>query len=215
MLDLPRSAEQKKHVAVLYGSSASQTRVISERIASRLRACGYPAESINLQKLEGFDLSGCIAAVLLAPVQQGKHEQAVVDFVKRHRAELDRLPIAFISSTMESGAAPPDAAGKLEPFEGDAPLAPNPFFAETGWHPRRVKSFSGAISYTQYNFFVRMALKLLAPKGTVGAQDGGARREAGWDALDIFVSEFVGEIRAARPASDEPSSRPSAIEPAT
>jgi len=216
MPDTPRPAEQKKSVAVLYGPSASQTRVISERIAHNLRASGFPAESVNLQGLAEFDLSRCIAAVLLAPVHQGKHEQAVVDFVKAHRAELGRLPVAFISSTIETGAAPAeDGAGRLAQFEGDGEKAPNPFFAETGWHPTRIKSFAGAISYTHYNFFVRIALKLLAPKGGAGTDSGGVRREAGWDALDVFVNEFVREIRAARPALDRPSSRSSAAEPAT
>ena len=215
MPETPRRAEERKLVAVLYGPSAGQTRVISERIAHNLRAAGFPAERINLQGLAGFDLSRCIAAVLLAPVHQGKHEQAVVDFVKTHRAELDRLPVAFISSTTEKDPAPPeDMAGKRARFEGDVQMAPNPFFAETGWQPARVKSFAGAISYTHYNFFVRIALKLLAPKGREGAQ-AGVRREAGWDALDVFVEEFVQEIRAARPALDESSGGPSETEPAT
>ena len=108
MPETPRRAEERKSVAVLYGPSAGQTRVISERIAHNLRAAGFPAESINLQGLAGFDLSRCIAAVLLATVHQGKHEQAVVDFVKTPRAELDRLPVAFISSTTEKDPAPPE-----------------------------------------------------------------------------------------------------------
>lgn len=48
MLDTPSRAEQKKLVAVLYGSSASQSRAISERIAGNLRASGFSAESVNL-----------------------------------------------------------------------------------------------------------------------------------------------------------------------
>jgi menaquinone-dependent protoporphyrinogen oxidase len=216
MPNTSRPAEQKKTVAVLYGSSASQTRAISERIAGNLRASGLPADSVNLQGLAEFDLSRCVAVVLLAPVRQGKHEQAVVDFVKTHRAELDRLPVAFISATIEAEAAPPeDSGGKLAQFDGDVQMTPNPFFAETGWRPTRVKSFGGAISFTRYNLFVRIALKLLAPKGAAGAGSGGVRREAGWDALDLFVSEFVREIRAARPAFDGPSLRPSETEPAT
>lgn len=154
--------------------------------------------------------------MLLAPLHQGKHEQAVVDFVKTHRAKLDGLPVAFISATFETEPAPPeDESGRLAQFEGDVQMAPNPFFAETGWHPTRVKSFGGAISYTRYNFLVRIAMKLLAPRGGADRDTGGVRRESGWDALDVFVNEFVQEIRAARPALDEISGSSSATEPVT
>ena len=133
-----------KPVAVFYGSSTSHTRAIAERVADDLRACGFPAESHNLEGLTGFDLNRFVAAVLLAPAHQGKHEQALVDFVKTHRVELDRLPVAFISATVsEPGTRPsPDAPESRGQFAGDVQMAPNPFFAETGWHPTRIKSFA-------------------------------------------------------------------------
>jgi menaquinone-dependent protoporphyrinogen oxidase len=194
--------KQRKPVAVLYGASTSQTRVIAERVAERLRACEFPAHVHSVWGLEQFDLAHCSGVVLAAPVRQGQHEQAVVDFVKTHRAELDRLPVAFISATIEAAAQPPpDARERPGQFEGDVQMAPNPFFAETGWHPTRVKSFAGAISYTQYNFFVRIVLKLLAPRGGAGTDTGRDRPEVTWDALDVFVNEFVREIQEAESLS--------------
>lgn len=202
-------ARQQKPVAVLYGASTSHTRAITERVKADLQANGVPAESHNLEALRGVDLSRCAAAALLAPVQRGKHGQAVVDFVKAHRSELERMPVAFISIALsETGdQATPDAPGRLGKFEGDVQTAPNPLFAETGWRPMRVKSFAGAISYTRYNFFVRMAMKLLA--GKKGAARNAARGydNTDWSALDVFVQEFVWEIRE---SADRPPGGPSA-----
>jgi menaquinone-dependent protoporphyrinogen oxidase len=203
------AARQQKPVAVLCGGSTSHTLAIAERVTANLQANGVPAESHNLERLKDLDLSRCAGAALLAPVEHGKHAQAVVDFVKAHRAELDRLPVAFISVSLAEtgGQVLPDVPGLLGQFEGDVQTAPNPLFAETGWRPMRVKSFAGAISYTRYNFFVRMAMKLLA--GKEGAARNAARgyENTDWSALDIFVQEFVWEIRE---AADRPSGGPSA-----
>jgi menaquinone-dependent protoporphyrinogen oxidase len=196
MPDTPAVVKQLKPVAVLYGASTSHTRVIAERVADDLRACGFPVQVHSVWGLEQFSLARCSGAVIAAPVRQGQHEQAMVDFVKTHRAELDRLPVAFISTTIEAGAQPPPGApAGMGQFEGDVQMAPNPFFAETGWQPTRVKSFAGAVSYTHYNFFVRIAMKLLAPKRAAGTDTGRPREDASWDALDVFVNEFVREIR--------------------
>lgn len=209
MPDVSVVARQQKPVAVLYGSSSSHTRAIAERVKANLQANGVPPESHTLENLKDLDLSRCAGAALLAPVEHGKHARAVVDFVKAHRAELDRLPVAFISIALSETGNPvtPDAPGQPGKFEGDVQTAPNPLFAETGWRPIRIKSFAGAISYTRYNFFVRIAMKLLA--GKEGAARNAARGydNTDWSALDVFVQEFVWEIRE---AADRPTGGSSA-----
>ena len=197
-------ARQEKPVAVLYGASSSHTLAIAERVKGNLHANGVPAESHNLEGLKAIDLKRYAAAALLAPVHQGKHAQSVVDFVKSHRTELERTPVAFISIALsETGdVVNPVAPGQ---FEGDVQIAPNPLFAETGWRPMRVKSFAGAISYTRYNFFVRIAMKLLAGKEGAARNASRGYDHTDWSALDVFVQEFVWEIRE---AADRPSGGP-------
>ena len=208
MLDAPRLGERKKPVAVLYGASTDHTPVIAERVAAGLRASGFPVEIHNVQNLAAFDLGRCVGAVLAAPMRVGQHDEAMVEFVKAHREELDRLPVAFISITLSETVAPrpDDGSDRRNQFEGDVQMAPNPFFAETGWLPTRIKSFAGSIVYTRYNFFVRIAMKLLAPKRGAGGA-AGDQPDARWDALDVFVNEFIEEIDAAEvPAPSEPPS---------
>jgi menaquinone-dependent protoporphyrinogen oxidase len=199
MPDTTAVGKERKPVAVLCGDSTAHARVICERVADDLRTSGFPVELYRLQNLQEADLSRYAGAVLLAPIVRGKHGQAVVDFVKAHRTELDRMPLAFISIALsEKGdPLPPDAPGRLGQFEGDVQMAPNPLFAETGWRPTRVKSFAGAISYTRYNFFVRMAMKLLAGKEGAARNASRGYDKTDWSALDVFVQEFVWEIQPA------------------
>ena len=203
MPDRPIPVTPKKPVAVFYGASTSHTRVIAERVAEDLRACGLPVRMHSVWGVEPVDLGRCVAAVIVAPVHSGMHERAMVNFVKVHRAQLERLPVAFISATATAtlreagGQTIGDAPESRAQFEGDVQTESNPFFAETGWHPARLSAFAGSISYTRYNFLVRWIMKLLAPKGGAGASirqgPGGAQEDAGWDALDVFVREFARE----------------------
>jgi menaquinone-dependent protoporphyrinogen oxidase len=207
MQDTPAVFSQRKPVAVLYGASTDHTSAIAERVAAGLRACGFPVEIHSVRGLAAFDLGRCVGAVLAASMDVGQHDEAMVEFVKAHREELDRLPVAFISITLsETGAQrPDDASERRDQFEGDVQMAPNPFFA-AGWLLTRIKSFAGSIVYTRYNFFVRIAMKLLAPKQGAGGA-AGDQPDARWDALDVFVNEFVEEIDAAEvPAPTEPPS---------
>jgi menaquinone-dependent protoporphyrinogen IX oxidase len=197
MPNAPAVAKQPKPVAVLYGASTRHTRAIAERVKATLLAHGFPVEAHSLQGLTGFHLGRRIATALLAAVERGKQEQTVVDFVKAHRTELDRMPVALISIALGEAGDPvtPAVPGRLGQFEGDVQKAPNPFFAATGWHPTRLKSFAGTISYTRYNFFVRLVMRLLGGKERAEADMARGRDNAGWDALDVFVAEFVQEIR--------------------
>jgi menaquinone-dependent protoporphyrinogen oxidase len=234
MLDTHRPAEQskpfgpnkplekRKPVAVFYGASTSHTRAIAECMAEDLRACGFPVRTHSVWGLEPVDLGRCAAAVIVAPVHSGMHERAMVNFVKVHRAQLDRLPVAFISATLREagGQAPGDAPESHAQFESDVRTESNPFFAETGWHPAQLSSFAGAISYTHYNFLVRWIMKLLAPKGGAGARTrqgpGGAQKDAGWDALDVFVQEFARENCApANPDAAGPAAASRTVKPAS
>jgi menaquinone-dependent protoporphyrinogen oxidase len=196
-----KPAERPKPVAVFYGASSRHARTIAERVGDDLRARGLSVQMHSVWGLEPFDLGRCAAAMIVAAVHRDKHENAMVEFVKAHRTELERMPVAFISTALGEAESRPfrePPQGRAQ-FEGDVQMANNPFFAETGWRPMRMSSFAGAISYTRYNFFVRWMMKLLAPKHGAGAID---REAAGWEALDVFVEDFVlGSCAAASPAA--------------
>jgi menaquinone-dependent protoporphyrinogen oxidase len=200
---MPAEVKEHKPVAVLYGSSTNPARVISQRVAESLRAHGFPTESHSLQDVKGLDLSRCVAAVLVSPVPMGDDEKAVMDFVKAHRSDLERLPAAFVSLAL--GRADAEPREEMQDRQGrqvaDTRELLDRFFAETCWHPGSVHPLAGAVSYTHYNFVVRWCLKLLA--GKQGPRPDSSRED--WEAVDDFVNEFVQEIRAASPATAMPS----------
>jgi menaquinone-dependent protoporphyrinogen oxidase len=190
-----------KPVGVFFATREGHTSRIAERVAAGLRGHGFDAEARNVaDQPAALSLDSYAAAVLAASVHIGKHEAEMVDFVKRHLAELENLPSAFLSvSLTEAGAeaphAPPD---KREESAAAVRKMIDEFFAETGWHPRHVKPVAGALLYTQYNFLVRFVMKRIA-KAAGGDTDTSRDHEyTDWVDLDRFVSQLAEELSGSR-----------------
>lgn len=95
-----------KPVLVLYATREGQTRRIAEHLAATFRARDLPVEVRDVaQRTEEVDLASFGAAVLAASIHVGKHEPEMVEFAKRHRAELERMPSAFLSVSMTEATA--------------------------------------------------------------------------------------------------------------
>ena len=162
-----------KPVGIFYATRQGHTQRIAERIAMALRGAGVEAELKNLRAGNGVEeipISQRYGAVILAAsVHAGFHEPEMVSFVKRHRAELEALPNAFLSATLsqagvEDTARP--AAARVR-FAADVESVLARFRRDTGWTPQFTKPVAGALLYTQYNFFIRFIMKRIARKAGV------------------------------------------------
>jgi menaquinone-dependent protoporphyrinogen oxidase len=186
-------------IGVFYATREGQTRKIAEHVAASLRARGLDAHLKNVRDREAStDLHGYAAAILAASVHIGRHEREMVRFVKEHRAELERIPTAFLSVTLsEAGVEQADATPEARAAsEAGVQQVIGRFLEETGWYPARIKAVAGALRYTQYNPFVRFILKRIA-RSAGGSTDTSRDHEyTDWDALDRFVGELAGEISA-------------------
>src|SRR5262249_24485464 len=176
-------------ICILYATREGQTRRIAEHVAAALRERGFTVTVTNVRDHAARgSLNACTAAILAASVHAGRHEPAMLRFVKEHRDELERLPTAFLSVTLsEAGAdrsdAPPEEHAQ---FVADVQKVLDRFFAETGWHPECVQPVAGALLYTHYNFFIRFIMKRVA-KHAGGSTDTSRDHEyTDWVALDRF-----------------------------
>jgi menaquinone-dependent protoporphyrinogen oxidase len=218
MSETPRPLDPAKPVVVLYGTYTNHTRLIAERVAADLDECGFPVEIHNVRGLQSFNLDSYAAAVLAAPVHMGKHEKAMVRFVKAHRAALECLPAAFISVSMSEAGAERrnETPEKHAQFVADVNMMLERFFVETGWRPTAAIPVAGAISYSHYNFLVRFVMKQIAKREGGGTDTSEDYEYTDWDALDAFANEFARKIRAAKgPAGRSPEPKVAATKVST
>jgi len=79
--------------ATMSGSTAEVARVVGEVVAVE----GIPVEVLPLEKV--IDLTGYDAVILGAPMIMGWHRSAL-RFLRRHRGELKRIPLAIFALAM-------------------------------------------------------------------------------------------------------------------
>jgi menaquinone-dependent protoporphyrinogen oxidase len=186
-----------KLIAVLYATREGHTCLIAERIADRFHAQGFDVLIRNVRDDDPpINLSQCSGAILAASVHAGKHEPEMVQFVREHRRELDRVPTGFLSVTLSqagverSYATPVEHAG----FTADVRKMLNDFFEETQWRPDVVEPVAGALVYRKYNFLVRWMMKRIAQKAGGSTDTSRNHDYTNWEALDRFANSFAQRI---------------------
>ena len=181
-------------VLVLYATREGQTRRIAEYVSDSMRARGFAVDVVNATELPGGFSVGAYSKVLIAAsVHRERHQSEIVDFVRGHRAELDRMASAFLSVSLsqagaEDTAAPPAMCAKAAANVKHMIFR---FLSETGWHPGRVQAVAGALRYTRYNFFTRFVMKRIARAAGGSADTSRDHEYTDWIGLDRFLDEFL------------------------
>jgi menaquinone-dependent protoporphyrinogen oxidase len=184
-------------ILVAYGSTEGHTSALSEFVAARLTEAGHEVivsdtgRNRPLPQPRNFD-----AAVLASSLHVGRYQASLVDYARTHHESLNAMPSAFISVSLSAAGENPDDWEGLETC-----LAR--FLHETGWKPKAIHHAGGAIRYSQYDFFKRLALKYIAARRgqkTVTSRDYDF---TDYEGLKAFVAEFVSQ---AKPSPPTPSS---------
>lgn len=177
-------------ILILYGTTEGQTRKIAEFVAKHLRDIG---DAVTLIDATGdtslVDLRAYDAAILAASLHAGQYQGPVVHFVRANHAWLNLMPSAFISVSLSAAGTDP------EDLKGIADCAER-FKTETSWTPSEVHHVAGAFRFTEYDFFKRWVLKLIAWEKGVKVEPGKDVELTNWDALaataDAMRARFAG-----------------------
>jgi len=191
-------------ILIVYGTTEGHTRRISHFAADRLRENGHQATVEEAGPDDTHpDPDEYDAAILAASLHVGRYQAALVHFARTHHEALNARPSAFVSVSLSAAGANP------HDWEGlDQCLAR--FEHETLWMPRAVHQAAGAILYSQYDFFKRLALKFIAQQRgqeTVTSHDDDF---TDYEALGRFVVEFVEGVAPSEAAPSDRSARPEA-----
>jgi menaquinone-dependent protoporphyrinogen oxidase len=183
-------------VLIAYATAYGHTERIAARVADWLWRAGHTVNTARVDQLfADLSLAGFDAVVVAAPVRFGRHLPAARRFVRRHAAELNAVPSAFISV---SGAASDHTV------EGDREAARYvaEFLQQTGWHPQRSESVGGELAYTRYGFVMRRVIRHIAAKR--GRLTDMTRDYDGtdWATVDRLAGELAGLFAAGRTATE-------------
>jgi menaquinone-dependent protoporphyrinogen oxidase len=178
------------NIYVPYGTVEGQTAQIADYIAELIRAHGHQAEAVDLKHSGTALPAGCDGVIVAASVHMGRHEGHVIDFVKKNRTDLERLPSALVSVSLAAHGDHENAEGYVTKFEED-----------TGWRPSHVGLFAGALLYTHYGFIKKHMMKKIA--GDKGSLDTDTTRDyvyTEWDGVQRFTEDYLAWLAKQRQA---------------
>jgi len=170
---------------IVYATSYGQTAKIAGRMADLLIASGESVTLVNAgNHPRDFHAGEFDGVIIGGSIIGGRHQRALVRFVRLHRALLNTIPSALFSV---SGSA----ASPMETERAKARQLVDQFLDTAGWQPVLTESIGGAMAYTKYNPFLRWFIKRAA-KAAGGPTDTSRDHEmTDWTQVERFVDAFV------------------------
>lgn len=168
-------------ILLVFGTTEGQTRKIAEFVAKQLRALG---DTVTLADATGdlsaIDVRAHDAAILAGSLHAGAYQQPLAHFAQANHAWLNLMPGAFVSVSLSAAGNDP------EDLKGIADCADR-FKQATGWTTPEVHHVAGAFRFTEYDFFKRWVMKLIAWDKGVAIEPGKDLELTNWDALSTTV----------------------------
>ena len=174
-----------KSVLIVYGTTEGQTRKIAEYIADDLVDRGIQFDLVDSATANAaLTQPVYVAAIVCGSLHQHKFQSALVHFLRRNKAWLNGIPTAFLSVSLTAAMTDEQSRADLQEVVGA-------MYLDTGWTPVITRHVAGALRYSQYDYFKRLIMKLIA-KHQGGDTDTTHDHEyTDWDDLSRFVEEFV------------------------
>ncbi len=176
-------------ILLVYGTTEGHTRKIARFAAGRLEADGHDVTLADAADGEARDPAGFQAALVCASLHIGRYQAPVVHFARVHQAALNAMPSAFVSVSLAAvGHDPADAKGLADCLAQ--------FERETGWTPRFVCQAAGAIRFSTYDFFRKLAIRFIAERHGQHVSTDEDYDFTDYEALAAFLDAFVTKARA-------------------
>lgn len=176
-----------KRLAIIVATQYGQTAKIADRLDRVLSDAGALVQTFVVRTehdLSGVSVAGFDGVLIGAPVYAGRFSAPLLNWTKRHAEELNRLPVAFFTVSLNAADTRPKAR------QEDMRLIAK-FLEQTGLRPLCTKSLIGALHYREYGFLKRWLLRRIS--GSAGGPTDTSRDHelTDWDAVEAFARDFL------------------------
>ena len=138
---------------LIYHGIYGHTRRICQVIQAEIVRLGGAADISSLGDSEADDLERVDAIVIGAAIRNGKHNPAVLEFIRTRKDLLDSKLSGFFSVNL--------VARKPEKNTPDTNPYVKAFLARSPWQPRLVGVFAGNLDYQRYRFMDRHIIRFI------------------------------------------------------
>jgi menaquinone-dependent protoporphyrinogen oxidase len=171
-------------VFILFSTTEGHARKLARFAAARLARLGHEACVCDAARSDQPGLVGCDSALLIASVHVGHYRRSFVAFARKHHDALNAMPTAFVSVSLSAaGDNPSDLAGLHRCVER--------LKRDTAWRPGAVHHAAGAMAFSAYGFFTKLAIKLIARKRGKAVNTSEDYDLTDYAALETFIDAFA------------------------
>ncbi len=169
-------------VFIAYGTTEGQTRHIAEQLAAHVKNAGHDVTVYDTVSTKpDLDLGSFDAIFVAASVHHGQHHEAVTNFAIAHQTQLQEKPSAFISVSLSLALnEEQEARGYVDHF-----------VSETGWQPDDVLLASGALRYSEYDYFKQQIVKFIVASKSDSTDVMQDHEFTDWDRVFSFADQFL------------------------
>mgnify|MGYP001419682731 CR=1 FL=1 len=166
---------------IIYSTTDGQTKLICEKIKNISRFSDK-TKIISIYEAENENLLPYEIIIIGASIRYGKHNPAVLNFVKENIKTLTEKKSAFFSVNV--------VARKSEKNLPETNPYMIKFLKLVKWNPNKKAVFAGKIDYPKYGFFDRQIIRLIMFI-TKGPTDTSKSYEfTDWSKVTDFVSQM-------------------------
>lgn len=176
-------------ILILNWSIYGHTAKICRRLQESLREQGHVVDVTPLPDFTG-QLTDYDAISIGASIRNGKHNPAVLDFIRSHQQILESKPSGFFSVSLVARKPGKDTA-QTNPYM-------KAFLAKCPWKPDLAEVFGGDLDYQRYSVMDRNIIRFIMWI-TKGPTDPTTKAEyTDWEKVERFAGR-MSEL-ASRPA---------------
>jgi len=174
-------------VLIVYGTTEGQTRKIARFMEDVLKEAGHQvfiADAADEPPApEEYD-----AILIGASIHIHKYQSAVTHYITSHVVTLNKMPAAFYSVCLA-------VASDMVEEHREAQKITDDFLQQTGWKPLMNTQVAGALKYTQYDFFKRLLMKMIAKREGHITDTSKDYEYTDWNAVKKFVNDFAVKMK--------------------
>jgi menaquinone-dependent protoporphyrinogen oxidase len=165
------------NILITYSTTDGHTRSICEHL-QKLVAEQHDVFLSAMDDDPGIDLTPFDKVVIGASIRYGKHQQQVLDFIKRNQATLESRPNAFFSVNV--------VARKPEKNTPETNPYLQKFLKNIEWKPGNLAVFAGKIDYPRYGFIDKHMIRFILWMGKGPTDLTGTFEFTDWNKVDEF-----------------------------
>jgi menaquinone-dependent protoporphyrinogen oxidase len=167
----------------VYGTTEGQTRKIALYLKGILQDEGHIVSiadaTTDPPSPEDYD-----SVLIGGSVHMHKYQSAVAHYIRRYARELNKIPGAFFSVCLA-------VASGLEEEKKEAKKITGDFLEHVGWKPSMIVQIAGALKYTEYDFFKRLVMKMIAKREGHPTDTSKDYEYTDWKAVKEFACDFA------------------------